>query len=318
MRTLALSLLISASTALSGIAQTGPRLLENRIVPRVPAAAAGGANIRVDVNMALIPVTVLDSTGHSVLGLTKESFRVFDGSEQRPIKSFGTHDAPVSVGIIFDCSGSMADKFRTARTAPAELFGQLNPEDEAFLITAADRAEVRQGFTSDFGEIQNALLFSQPKGNTSLLDAVFLGLETMKKAKNPRKALIVVSDGGDNNSRYSLRELTEIAAEADVQIYPMCLFDRPKTSEEEQGPDLLAKLAFSSGGLTRIVRSAEEMRGAMGQLGVALHNQYLIGYYPPEGAPGGKYRKVQVTLLLPQGLPRLRIFARNGYYTPDR
>ena len=166
--------------------------------------------------MALVPVTVLDPMGHNVLGLDRENFRVFDGTEQRPIVTFGQSDAPVSVGLIFDCSRSMREKFKIARQAPVELYPQLNPDDESFLITVSDKPQLRQDFTSAFNDIQNALLFTNPDGTTSLLDGVYMGLQQLKKAHNPRKALIVVSDGGDNNSRYTLRELASMAAEADV------------------------------------------------------------------------------------------------------
>jgi len=268
--------------------------------------------------MALVPVTVLDGLGHNVLGLDKENFRVFDGTEQRPIVTFGQSDAPVSVGLIFDCSRSMREKYKIARQAPAELFHQLNPDDESFLITVADKPELRQNFTSAFNDIQNALLFTNPNGTTSLLDGVYMGLQQLKKGHNPRKALIVVSDGGDNNSRYTLRELTTLAAEADVQIFSICLFEKPQTVEEEAGPALLSGLAQASGGINYLITDVNDMKTAFGKVGVTLHNQYVIGYYPPENAPCGKYRKITVKVLLPAGLPKLKIFARNGYFVPER
>jgi len=268
--------------------------------------------------MALVPVTVLDPMGHNVLGLDRENFRVFDGTEQRPIITFGQSDAPVSVGLIFDCSRSMREKFRIARQAPAELFTQLNPDDESFLITVSDKPQLRQDFTSTFSDIQNALLFTNPDGTTSLLDAVYMGLQQVKKAHNPRKALVVVSDGGDNNSRYTLRELAALAAEADVQIFSICLFDKPQTVEEVDGPELLNKLAQASGGINYMINDVHDMKTAFGKVGVTLHNQYVLGYYPPENAPCGKYRRITVKVLLPQGLPKLKIYARNGYFVPER
>jgi len=296
----------------------GPRLLENETYRRQPQTTSGKASIRIDVNMAVVPVTVLDPMGHNVLGLDRENFRVFDGTEQRPIVTFGQSDAPVSVGLIFDCSRSMREKFRIARKAPAELYSLLNPDDESFLITVADRPQLRQDFTTAFNDIQNALLFTNPDGTTSLLDGVYMGLQQLKKAHNPRKALIVVSDGGDNNSRYTLRELATVAAEADVQIFSICLFERPQTVEEVDGPALLAKLAQASGGINYMITDVNDMKTAFGKVGVTLHNQYVLGYYPPENAPCGKYRKITVKVLLPQGLPKLKIYARNGYFVPER
>jgi Ca-activated chloride channel family protein len=198
------------------------------------------------------------------------------------------------------------------------LFRQLNPEDEAFLITLSDRPQLRQRFTQDFSDIQNALLFTHPDGSTSLLDAVKLGLHEMKKARNPRKALIVVSDGGDNNSRYTLRELTAMAAESDTQIFSICIFENPKTTEEADGPDLLGRLSGSSGGVRYMFNDVNEMRKVFGLIGVTLHSQYVLGYYPADGALDGKYHKIKVQLLTPPGLPRLMIFARSGYYAPEK
>jgi len=299
--------------------ENGPRLLEKtRQRPTQIANAAIAPSIRVDVNMALVPVTVLDTMGHNVLGLDRDNFRVIDGSQPVPIVSFGQSDAPVSVGLIFDCSRSMRDKFRIARLAPAQLYKQLNPDDESFLITVAETATLKQDFTSAFNDIQNALLFSNPTGTTSLLDGVYMGLQHIKKAKNPRKALIVVSDGGDNNSRYTLQELAKIAQESDTQIFSICLFEKPQTMEEFDGPALLTKLAQASGGINYMIQGPNDMHTAFGKVGVTLHNQYVIGYYPPENAPAGKFRKVTVQLLVPKGLPKLQIYSRNGYFVPDK
>lgn len=296
-----------------------PSVAADDIRPRRrPTQIASAASIRVDVNLALVPVTVLDTSGHNVLGLDRENFRVLDGSEPRPIVSFGRTDAPVSVGLIFDSSRSMREKFHIARRAPAELFQRLNPDDESFLITVAETPVLKQDFTSSFSDIQNALLFTNPGGTTPLLDAVFLGLQHLKKAKNPRRALIVVSDGGDNNSRYTIGELAGLAAESDTQIFSICLFDRPQTSEEADGPALLSKLAQASGGIAYLIRSIHDMRSAFGKVGVTLHNQYVLGYYPPENAPAGKYRKITVQLLVPNGAPKLHVFSRKGYFVPDK
>jgi len=320
MRTLFVSLCFVLTNVVPSLAadDSGPRLLENQKYRRPTQTTSTAASIRVDVNMALVPVTVLDPMGHNVLGLDRENFRVFDGAEQRPIVTFGQSDAPVSVGLIFDCSRSMREKFRIARQAPAELYSQLNPDDESFLITVADRPQLRQDFTSAFNDIQNALLFTNPDGTTSLLDGLYMGLQQLKKGHNPRKALIVVSDGGDNNSRYTLRELAAIAAEADVQIFSICLFDKPQTVEEVDGPALLSKLTQASGGINYMITDVREMKTAFSRVGVTLHNQYVLGYYPPEDAPYGKYRKITVKVLLPAGLPKLKIYARNGYFVPEK
>jgi Ca-activated chloride channel family protein len=288
-----------------------------RFDPLPPKPAAHGAPpIRVDVNLALVPVTVTDALGRNVLGFARQNFRVLDGSEPRPIVSFNRQDAPISVGLVFDCSASMTDKFRVSRQAPAQLFAQLNPEDEAFLITVADRAVLRQDFTSDFGGIQNALLFTHPAGSTSLLDGVYLGLQKLKRAHNPHKALIVVSDGGDNNSRYNMRELSALAVESDAQIFSICLFYQPVSAEELAGPDLLSELSELTGGARFMVSNVNQMPTAMTRIGVTLHNEYVLGIVPPPAAPQGKFRRIKVQLLVPAGTPQLSVRALTSYYVP--
>jgi Ca-activated chloride channel family protein len=278
---------------------------------------AAAASIRVSVNMALVPVTVVDYFGRNVTGLAQTNFRVIDESQQRPIASFSREDQPVSVGLVFDCSASMRDKFLTARQGPVELFKRLNDGDESLLVTVSDDPVLRLGLTSRLEDIQNALVFTAPKGATSLVDGVYMGLMQLKKAHNPRKALIVISDGGDNNSRYTLSRLAKLAAEADTQIFTIGLHDDPQTEEERHGPELLEDLARASGGVDYSVNRGGRLCDVMAQIGIILHNEYVLGFYPPQNAPSGKYRKIKVQLLLPPGLPPLRIYARSGYYAPE-
>jgi Ca-activated chloride channel family protein len=275
------------------------------------------ASIRVNVNMALVPVTVVDNLGRNVTGLSQENFRVIDGSQPRPIASFSREDQPVSVGLVFDCSASMRDKFPAARQAPVELFKQLNDGDESLLVTVSDDAVLRHGLTSGLEDIQNALVFISPKGTTSLVDGVYLGLAQLKKAHNARRALIVISDGGDNNSRYTLNDLTKVAMEADTRIFTIGLHDNPKTTEELHGPELMENLSRASGGIDYVIRDMNGIGDVMARIGIMMHNEYVLGFYPPSDAPKGKYRKIKVQLLLPRGLPALHVFARSGYYAPD-
>lgn len=310
--TILMSLLLAAAIPGMGDSSKGPVALSDR------AADGPKTQIRVDVSMALVPVSVVDADGRNVTGLRRENFRLLDGKEPQDIASFSREDQPVSVGLIFDCSRSMTDKFPVAREAPTQLFRQLNERDESFLVTVSDAPSLRHGMTSMFGELRDALLFTSPTGSTSLLDGVYLGLAQMKKAHNPRKALIIVSDGGDNNSRYTLRELKKIALESDTQIFSIGLHASPRTPEEQQGPALLEDLAHASGGIHFPVTSPLQMAEVMAKIGSTLHNQYVLGYYPPLSAQSGKYRPITVQLLVPRGMPDVRIFARAGYYTPDR
>ncbi len=282
-----------------------------------PPATTVASNIRIDVNMALVPVTVLDYAGRSVTGLRRENFRVFDGANLVPIVSFGRQDQPITVGLIYDCSRSMTNKFKTAREAPRALFEQLNAADESFLVTVSDTATLRHGVTSELSDVQNSLFFTHPDGSTSLVDGIYLGLQELKHAHNPRKALIIVSDGGDNSSRYTLRELESLAAEADAQIFAIGLYDDPQTREEVDGPAMLTHLTARTGGINYVIHNLNDLQASMSKIGVSLHNQYVLGYYPPSEAESGKYRKIKVQLLVPAGTPQLQLFARSGYYVPD-
>lgn len=278
------------------------------------------ANIRVDASLVLIPVTVTDPLNRFVTGLEKENFRVYEDKKEQAISTFSSEDAPLSAGVIFDCSGSMGRKLEKSRLAVAQFFKTANPEDEFFLVQFADSANLIQPFTMDLEEIQNRLTFTQSKGRTALLDAVYLGLHQMKKAKNPRKALLVISDGGDNNSRYTEGEIRNLVREADVQIYAIGIYEtggeRGRTPEESNGPALLTEIAEQTGGRQYEVDNLNELPDVASKIGIELRNQYLLGYSPQNQERDGKYRHVMVKIVPPRGLPQLRPFWRLGYYAP--
>lgn len=296
----------------------GPQFIENLV--RQPArqkADQPGHSIKVDVNMVLVPVTVTDRTGRVVNGLGRENFQVLDESAPQQIVSFSNEDVPTSVGVVFDLSGSMANKMPKARVAVRAFTETANPEDEAFLMTFADRPKMEVDFTSHFADIQSGILFARPGGRTALIDAVYLALRQMRSAHNARKALLVISDGGDNSSRYSEKELRAVAVEADVQIHAIGIHDSPGSWEEMHGPALLEGLAELTGGQHFVIRDANELTDVAAKIGVALHEQYVIGYYPPGNSLPGKWRKIRVKMLVPKGLPTLQVSARSGYYPPN-
>ncbi len=294
------------------------------ITPRTPnvpkTEVLPKANIRVDTNLVLIPVTVTDPMNRFVTGLERENFKVFEDKKEQTISQFSSEDAPLSVGVIFDCSGSMGHKLEKSRLAVAQFFKTANPEDEFFLIQFNDAAELVQPFTHNLEEIQNRLTFSQSKGRTALLDAVYLGLAQMKKAHNPRKALLIISDGGDNNSRYTEGEIRNLVREADVQIYGIGIYEpmasRGRTPEEAAGQGMLTEIAEQTGGRQYPVDNLNELPDIAAKIGVELRNQYVIGYSPQNQERDGKYRRVQVKLIQPRGMPPLRPFWKQGYYAP--
>jgi Ca-activated chloride channel homolog len=324
MRTFALGLtfLISAGTR----AQEQPPVT---IVPRVkPSAEATQSaidrksNIRIDTTLVLVPVAVNDPMGRFVTGLDRENFKIFEDKTEQEIKQFSSEDAPMSVGIVFDTSGSMGSKISTSRKAVAEFLKTANPQDEFFLIQFNDRPELTVGFTPQVEELQNRLMFTQPKGRTALLDGVYMAMNTMKKGHNPRKAILIISDGGDNSSRYTESEVKNAVREADVQIYSIGIFEpmasRGRTPEELSGPALLGEITEQTGGRHYSVDNLAELPDVAAKIGIELHNQYVIGYTPKNGARDGKYRRIQVKLAKTAGYPTLKAIFRTGYYAPTQ
>jgi|HigsolmetaAR202D_1030399.scaffolds.fasta_scaffold08605_2 Mg-chelatase subunit ChlD len=278
------------------------------------------AHLRVDTNLVLVNVSVTTPLNQFVTGMEKEHFRIFEDKVEQKITMFGSVDAPISVGLVFDASGSMGSKLTKSRQAAAQFFKTANPEDEFFLIQFNDRPELVIPFTTNTEEIQNRLTFTQAKGRTALLDGVYLAMHEMKKAKNPRKAILILSDGGDNSSRYTESEIRNLVREADVQVYAIGIFEplsaRGRTAEELAGPGLLSELAEQTGGRHFPVDNINELPDVAAKIGIELRNQYVIGYSPTNQERDGKYRRIQVKLVQPRGLPPLKPTYRQGYYAP--
>jgi VWFA-related protein len=280
------------------------------------------SNIRIDTTVVLVPVSVTDPMNRFVTGLEKEHFKVFEDKIEQQISQFSSEDAPLSVGIIFDTSGSMGAKLQKSRQAVAQFLKTANPEDEFFLVQFSDRPELVMPFTRNTEELQNRLTFTQAKGRTALLDGIYLGMNEMKKSHNPRKAILVISDGGDNSSRYTESEIKNAVREADVQLYAIGIFEpmasRSRTAEEMNGPSLLNELAEQTGGRAFSIDNLNELPDVAAKIGIELRNQYVIGYSPKNRDRDGKYRRIKVTLVQPRGLPPLKAFFRLGYYAPSR
>lgn len=294
--------------------------LETRAKPGAKTEPRPQANIRIDSTLVLIPVTVTDPMNRFVTGLEKDNFKVFEDKKEQEISQFSSEDAPLSIGVVFDCSGSMGKKLEKSREAVAQFFKLANPEDEFFLVQFNDSANLVQPFTRNLEEIQNKLAFTQSKGRTALLDAIYLGLHEMKKAKNPRKALLLISDGGDNSSRYTESEIKNLVREADVQIYAIGIYEgysgRSRTPEEMSGPGLLTEIAEVTGGRQYSVENLNELPDVAAKIGVELRNQYILGFQPTSPVRDGKYRKILVKLIQPRGMPLLKPFWKQGYYAP--
>ena len=272
-------------------------------------------NIRVDTTLILVPVSVNDPLNRPVSGLERENFRVFEDKVPQPITQFAMDDEPVAVGLVFDTSGSMGGKLSRSRMAAAQFFRIANPEDEFFLVEFDDSPRLRVPLTSDTGTIENELIFSKSHGSTALLDAVYMALHEMKRSKRNKKALLIISDGGDNHSRYSQKEVTEVLRESDVLIYSIGVFGGGTTPEEAGGAGLLGKISEQTGGRL-FEANPVELPDIARKIGIELRNRYILGYSPQNQARDGKYHRISVQVVPPRGLPKLSAHWRLGFNAP--
>ena len=285
---------------------------------------------RADSTLVLVPVSVTDPSNRYVLGLEKEAFHLSEDDVPQTIRFFSNEDAPLSIGLLVDVSGSMGAKLETSRRAVIEFLKTLNAADEAFLVDFSDRAELAMPLTSNAEAIEAKLTEVTSGGLTAMLDAVHTGLQEMKHAKNPRKALLIISDGGDNNSRFTATEIEDLVREADVQIYAMGVFEPVLSfglgkagaaaglgAAEISGPKLLSEIADQTGGRALAASSLRDLPGIAERIGIELRNQYVLAYSPINKNRDGKYRKVQVKVDQPKALPALKARWRAGYYAPN-
>jgi Ca-activated chloride channel family protein len=274
-----------------------------------PKAQNPSARLRMDMNMVLVPVTVTDESDRPVTGLAPDKFRIFEDNVEQKIVTLFREEGPVSVGFLFDASGSMKKKMDRSVAAIEQFLKTMTPGDEYFLMLFSDRPTMMTGFTSDPKQVLSELSSVQPLGWTALNDAICMGIQRMKKAKNSRRALFVLSDGGDNNSRYSDGEVRSLVRESDVRIYSIGLFERPS---------FLEKLAADSGGRSYWVHKMEDLPGEVERLSRDLRNQYVLGYSSQNGKQDGKYHSLRVELMETIKRMPLHVFWRRGFYSPGQ
>ena len=276
--------------------------------------------LRAEANLVLVPATVeTEDTHRLVTGLEKDNFEVWDNNTGQVIKTFSTEDAPVTVGIVFDLSGSMQSKFFRARKALSEFLRTSNPADEFFVVGFNDKPAVIVDYTSDVEDVEARMVMLRPENRTALIDAVYLGVNKLKEAKYDRKALLIVSDGGDNRSRYTEGELRKAVRESDVQIYSIGIYDAYAPTEEEKlGPALLKDISELTGGRMFPVADVGDMGDIATRISAELRNEYVLGYRPTEVKKDGNWRKLRVRVVAPAGLPSLSVHYRQGYYAASQ
>jgi Ca-activated chloride channel family protein len=280
-----------------------------------------GGTIHFDVDLALVNVTVTDPYNRLVTGLEPDNFRVFEDNIEQEVVNFSAEDVPISIGVIFDFSGSMANKVAKAREAAVQFFKTANPQDEFFLVSFNERAELTSAFTNSVEDLQSRMMLTAPKGRTALLDAIYLGLSQMRGAHNAKRALLILSDGGDNHSRYNESDIKRLVKEADTQLYAIGIFDplgyRNRSPEELAGPSLLSEVTEMTGGRVFAVEKLDELPDIASKIGMELRNQYVLGYRPSNKAHDARWRKLKIKLRAPKGLPPLSVYSKTGYYAPS-
>ncbi|HKV63002.1 MAG TPA: VWA domain-containing protein [Candidatus Acidoferrum sp.] len=280
-----------------------------------------GKIIKMDVDLALVNVTVTDPYNRLVTGLETDNFRIFEDNVEQEVVTFSAEDVPISIGVIFDFSGSMSNKVGKAREAAIQFFKTANPLDEFFLVSFNERAELTSEFTNSVEDLQSRMMLTVPKGRTALLDAIYLGLSQMRGAHNAKRALLILSDGGDNHSRYNESDIKRLVKEADTQLYAVGIFDplgyRNRTPEELGGPSLLSEVTEMTGGRVFAVEKLDDLPDIASKIGMELRNQYVLGYRPSNKAHDARWRKLKIKLRAPKGLPPLSVYSKTGYYAPS-
>jgi Ca-activated chloride channel family protein len=298
------------------------------VLPRAVTAeatlASASLHSRIDVihssvDLVTVPVTITDHLNRPVIGLDQDNFQLFEDKKPQEIRHFSSEDTPVSIGLIVDMSGSMADKIDRIREAIQQFCDQANPQDEFFMITFADAPMLVTDFTNHSEEILNGMVTARPRGRTSLLDAIYMGIRKMHDARYSRRALLILSDGGDNHSRYSEHDVKSAVKEADVLLYSVGTFDHyVNTQEELMGPELLQSITELTGGKSYTLTNIADLPAMTRAIGIQLRHQYVLAYRPQSKPRDGKWYKISVRLRLPKTLHMfLRVDARTGYYAAD-
>ena len=271
----------------------------------------------IDAPIVLVPTTVMDRKGAIVSGLPSEAFLIAQDNVPQRITSFGEQDVPVSLGIVFDASGSMRNVLPQAKDVIRAFLDACNPKDEAFLYTVSNRPEKDAGFTSNFNTLLDHMAFTNAGGSTALVDTIYAAMLQSRSAHHARKAILVISDGMDNHSRYSARELIAAAVEADVQIYAVSVYDPPRNKkpielqEERNGIFFLEELTGKTGGFQVTAYGSNDVGQAATRIGRAMRDQYLIGYVPENTDASGKWHSIKVNLKTNNA----RAYARSGFYS---
>ncbi len=310
LRTILAGTIAVATAAMVLLAQSQPNVsIESR--QKAKAEDISRPDVRIDTSLVLIPVSVSDQVGRPVAGLEQKHFRIFDNKEQQKIETFSMDDGPVALGLVFDTSSSMSRNLAAARRAAALFVAMANPGDQFLLVEFDTAPRLTVPLTEDLAHIRYELTFNQSRGSTAMIDGVYMAMNEIKKSKAERKALILVSDGDDNNSRYTPGELKTVLQESEVLIYSVGMFAGDPTFTN---PGLMRGISEETGG--RLFVANTGLPDIAAKISIDLRNRYLVGYRPTNPARDGIYHKVDVEMTPPRGLGKLKWYWRRGYYAP--
>jgi len=267
-------------------------------------------------DLITLTVTVTDTYGRFVTGLGQKAFTILDDKIEQQITHFSDEDAPVSLGVVFDVSGSMSgDKISKAREALQRFIQTSHTRDEYFLIGFNQRAQLLMDRTRDSEALLQKLTFVQTRGQTALYDATYLGVERVTRGAHQKRAVLLISDGQDNSSRYTFNELRRLLKETDVIIYAVGIVSGGDESQlGYAGRSILEELAGVSGGKAFFPSTSAEMNDTFERIALELRTQYSIGFRPSNFANDGKWHKLKIKVQPPRGFPRLFVRGREGYY----
>jgi len=285
--------------------------------PTPPVQDSDEKPISVKTDLVTLTLTVTDLYGRYVSGLDKKAFTIFDNNEEQEVTFFSDADAPISIGILFDVSGSMSgEKIGKSRKALERFISTSHPSDEYFLIAFNNRAQLLLDRTRDGDAVLQKLTLVQPKNNTALYDACYLGIERVTRGTRQKKAMLIISDGQDNASRYNFGEVRRLMKESDVTVYAVGILDGSDAGSMTgmQGQAFLDELTSVTGGKSFYPQTDVEMDEIFERIALELRHQYSIGYTPKDFQPDGKWHKVKTKVKPPRGLPRLTVRGREGYY----
>ena len=310
-------LVVALAASIYAVAQMG--MDEVHVLPRTDPTFQTSTQqaLRANVDLVLVNVSVLDRADRAVVGLSSSNFTLLDDKSRQVIRYISNEDDPISLVVVLDVSASMAVNIQDVRKAFAELIDTSNPQDDFGMIVVNDKARVGLRFDDSASEIRRAVAALQPDGSTALWDGMYLGIEELKKSHHQRKAMIVISDGGDNHSRHTESELKSLLKEADVEVYAVGMFSRNATRlEERKGPLQLDEVTSVTGGRVFSVQGSVELSRAVTQISRELRNQYILGYYPSNRSRDGKWRRLKIRLTGPESQAKVWLYAKKGYYAP--